>query len=97
VKKKQISRPSNEVHDPREPALAIQLGKEKKMAKRVISADGINTTSLQAMVNTLGKLIGDEVYIRKVLEVESSEPVLKALDAVLEGVKQRQAKTPKKE
>lgn len=67
------------------------------MAKRVISADGINTTSLQAMVNTLGKLIGDEVYIRKVLEVESSEPVLKALDAVLEGVKQRQAKTPKKE
>jgi hypothetical protein len=48
------------------------------------------------MVNILGRLLGDEVYIRKVIEVESTEPVLKALDAILEGVKQNQAKEPKK-
>jgi rRNA processing protein Krr1/Pno1 len=72
------------------------LGKENKMAKRVISIDGVNSTSLQGMVNTLGRLIGDEVYMRKVIEIESSESVLKALDTVLEIVKQKQVKEPKK-
>lgn len=67
------------------------------MPKRVISSiQGVNLTSLQGMVNILGRLLGDEVYIRKVIEVESTEPVLKALDAILEGVKQNQAKEPKK-
>jgi hypothetical protein len=66
------------------------------MAKRVISLDGVNTTSLLGMVNTLGKLLGDEVYIRKVIEVESSEAVLKAVDVIIDSVKQRQIKEPKK-
>ncbi len=64
------------------------------MPKRVIATEGINLTSLQGMVNTLGKLIGDEVYIRKVLEVESSEAVLKAVDAVLDGMKRKQKQIP---
>jgi multidrug efflux pump subunit AcrB len=72
------------------------LGKEIKMSKRVISIDGVNTTSLLGMVNSLGRVIGDEVYVREVLEIKSSEIVLKSLDAVLDGVKQRQAKEPKK-
>jgi hypothetical protein len=66
------------------------------MPKRVISIDGVNLTSLQGMVHTLGRLIGSEVYIRKVVEVESTEPVIKALDAVLEGMKQNQLKEQKK-
>jgi hypothetical protein len=74
------------------PALAVQLGKENIMPKRTVSIDGINMTSLQSMLNTLGRLIGDEVYVRKVIEVESSEPVLKALDAIIEGVKHRSPK-----
>jgi hypothetical protein len=65
------------------------------MAKRVISTDGENLTSILAMVKSLGRVIGDEVYIRRVMEVESSEPVLKALDAVLEGMKSNQIKEAK--
>jgi hypothetical protein len=59
------------------------------MVKKVIDLDslGLHLGSLKSMVNTLANMIGDEVYIRPVLEIESSEQVIKALESVLEGVK----------
>ena len=58
------------------------------MAKKVVSIDeGIAWQSMKSMILILAKLLGDEVYIRPVFEVESSEQVIKSLDAVLEGMK----------
>lgn len=65
------------------------------MPKKVIDVDelGVHVGSLKSIANTLGKLIGDEVYIHPVLEIESSEQVLKALDSVLDGVAKKAHKT----
>lgn len=67
------------------------------MAKRVIDTTELPGGSIKAMANALGKLLGDEVYVRKVMEIESSEAVLKALDAVVEGAKVKARKPRAKE
>jgi hypothetical protein len=66
------------------------------MPKRVIDVTslGVHSNSLKAMINTLAGMLGDEVYVRPVLEVESSEQVLRALDAIIEGVKSKQKSKP---
>lgn len=67
------------------------------MAKVIISDLEVNGNSLKGMINSLAKMMGDEVYIRTVTEVESSPQVINALNAVLkvnavlEGVKKRKA------
>lgn len=66
------------------------------MAKRVVPTEGMNITSIVGMVSTLGRLLGDEVYVNKVIEVESSEAVIKALDAILNGMKEKQIRATKK-
>ncbi len=65
------------------------------MPKKIIDIDalGVRINSVKAMVNTLARLIGDEVYVKPVLEVESSQPVLSALDAVLDGMIKKAKKT----
>jgi len=68
------------------------------MSKRIVKLQGNESQkSLSAMINMLSRIIGDEVYIRPVLEVESSEGVLKALDAVLEGARTKLNKEQTKE
>ena len=62
--------------------------------KRVIDIDGlgVNPKSLKAMVSALGNIIGDEVYFRPVLEIQSSENVLKSLDSIIESIKAKSKK-----
>ncbi len=61
------------------------------MPKKVIDINdlGVHLGSLKSTINTLAAMVGDEVYIRPVLEIESSEAVIKALDSVLEGIKKK--------
>lgn len=54
------------------------------MNKRIIRLDDASKLkSLKAMIETLAKYIVAEVYIRQVIEVESTDQVLKAIDAIL--------------
>lgn len=66
------------------------------MAKRTINTDELPAGTIKAMANTIGRLMDQEVYVRRVLEIESSEGVIKALDAVIEGVKPKAKKAAAK-
>lgn len=76
------------------PAGAIQTGKDKDMQKITIDIDslGIDPKSFRAVVGKLADMVGDQVYFSQVLQVESSEEVLNAVSAVVEGVKKRAEK-----
>ncbi len=61
------------------------------MPKKIIDIEslGVGLTTVRAMANTIGRVMGDEVYLKPVLEIESTEPVIKALDAILDGVSRK--------
>jgi hypothetical protein len=66
------------------------------MAKLILDqSDGnVDVRSFNNIANALGKMFGDEVYVRKSITIESSDAVIKSLEAVLTGVKAK-AKTSK--
>lgn len=59
------------------------------MAKLVLDQDdgSVNIRSFNFVAQALGKVLGDEVYIRKSVTIESSETVIKSLENVLNGIK----------
>jgi hypothetical protein len=61
------------------------------MAKIVLDqVDGnIDIRSFSAVATALAKVLGDEVYIRKSVTIESSDAVIKSLETVLAGVKSK--------
>ncbi len=70
------------------------------MAKIVLDqVDGnIDIRSFSAVATALAKVLGDEVYIRKSVTIESSDAVIKSLETVLAGVKSKShpSKVPSK-
>jgi hypothetical protein len=47
----------------------------------------VDIRSFSAIANSLGKVLGDEVYVRKSVTIESSEAVIKSLETILNSIK----------